>query len=109
MRRSACLTVALAVLLSLTVASAGTAGATPDQGGVFVPVARGEDPDTDESADDTAAAKKKKAKEETCPQEKWVIALPVEGLACVLLLPKPPPEGEGEDEDGGAGGFGGLF
>lgn len=108
MRRSACLTVALAVLLSLTVASAGIAGATPDKGGVYVPTARGEDPDTDESADDSAAAKKKKAKEETCPQDKWVVAVPVEGLACVLLLPKPPPEGEGED-GGGAGGLGGLF
>jgi hypothetical protein len=36
----------------------------------------------------------------------WVVALPVEGLACVLLLPKPPPE---DGEEAGSGGLGGLF
>ena len=108
MRRSACLTVALAVVMSLTVASAGIVGATPDQGGVFVPAARGGDPGTDESADDKASAKKKQ-KEENCPQEKWVIALPIEGLACVLLLPMPPPEGEGRDDGGQAGGGAGSL
>jgi hypothetical protein len=108
MRTSACLKVALAVLVSLTVVSAGAAGATTDPGGVYVPAARAEDPGADESADekaDRAKADKKSEKEELCPQEKWVIALPIEGLACVLLLPKPPAEGEGKDGDGeGAGG-----
>lgn len=109
MRRSACLTVALAVLVSLTVASAGAAGAIPDTGGVYVPAARAEDPGADESADekaDKAKADKKKEKEEICPQEKWVIALPIEGLACVLLLPKPLAEGEDEEEAEGGDGVG---
>ncbi|MDQ3944192.1 MAG: hypothetical protein M3357_03375 [Actinomycetota bacterium] len=107
MRRSACLTVALAVLVSLTVASAGAVGATPDQGGAYVPAARGEDPGPNDRADDRAdKADRKSQKEELCPQEKWVIALPIEGLACILLLPKPPAEGErgGGDGGGGAGG-----
>jgi hypothetical protein len=107
MRRSACLTVALAVLWSLTVASAGAVGATPDTGGAYVPAARGEDPGPNQPADEKAEkdkADKKSQKEETCPQEKWVIALPVEGLACVLLLPKPPAEGEGKPGGGGGGG-----
>ncbi|MGH9035401.1 MAG: hypothetical protein ACRD0O_06525 [Acidimicrobiia bacterium] len=106
MRRSACLSVALAVLLSLMVASAGAAGATTDPGGVYVPVARGEDPDAEDSADEKADKARKKADKEDCPQDMWVVALPVEGLACVLLLPKPPPE---DGEEGGSGGLGGLF
>jgi hypothetical protein len=52
-------------------------------------------------------ADRKNQKEEMCPTEKWVIALPIEGLACVLLLPKPPAEGEGDH--GGRGGFSSLF
>jgi hypothetical protein len=105
MRRSACLSVALAVLASLTVASAGPVGASPDKSGAYLPAARAEDPGPGESTDDKAADKadKKNQKEELCPQDKWVIALPIEGLACVLLLPKPPAEGEGKD-GGGAGG-----
>lgn len=111
MRRSACLTVALAVLWSLTVASAGAVGATPDKGGAYVPVARGEDPGPNDPAAEKAEkdkADKKNQKEENCPQEKWTIALPVEGLACVLLLPKPPSEGEGKG-GGASGGAGGLL
>ena len=105
MRRSACLSVALAVLMSLVVASAGTAGATPDPGGVSMPVARGEDPGTEDS-DKEKSDKAKKAQKEDCPQDLWVVAVPIEGLACVLLLPKPPPE---DGEEGGSGGLGGLF
>ncbi|HEY3240769.1 MAG TPA: hypothetical protein VGL92_14465, partial [Acidimicrobiia bacterium] len=104
-RRSACLLVALAVLLPLMVVSAGPAGATVDKGGAYVPAARAEDPGANESGKDKAD--KKNQKEELCPQDKWVIGLPIEGLACVLLLPKPPAEGEGKG--GGGGGFGGLF
>jgi hypothetical protein len=99
MRRSACLTVALAVLVSLTLASAGSAGAIPDKGGAYVPAARGEDPGSDESDEKADKARKQKAEEENCPQEKWVIALPIEGLACVLLLPKPLDEDEERDRD----------
>ncbi|MGH8976177.1 MAG: hypothetical protein ACRD0C_23555 [Acidimicrobiia bacterium] len=105
MRRSACLSVALAILLSLTVVSAGAAGAAPDQGGAYVPAARGEDPGNSGSPD---KADKKNQKEELCPQEKWVIALPIEGLACILLLPKPPGSDQGQ-QDGGGGGLGSLF
>ena len=108
MRRSACLTVALAVLVSLTVASAGAVGATPDKGGVYVPAARGEDPGPNDPADEKSdKADKKSQREELCPQEKWVIALPIEGLACILLLPKPPDEWE--KGDGDRGGVGGLL
>ena len=109
MRRSAGLLVALAVLVPLMVVSAGPAGATVDKGGAYVPAARGENPGPNESGDNKSGDKadKKTQKEENCPQDKWVIALPVEGLACVLLLPKPPAEGEGKG--GGGGGFGGLF
>jgi hypothetical protein len=101
--------VALVVLWSLTVASGSALGVTLEKGGAYVPTARAEDPGTSESADQNAekadkADKKKSQKEENCPQEKWVIALPIEGLACVLLLPKPPAEGEGQG--GGAGGGG---
>ncbi len=107
MRRSACLSVALAVLMSLMVTSAGAAGAIPDPGGAYVPTARGEDPDAADSADEKEKADKtKKAQKEDCPQDMWVVALPIEGLACVLLLPKPPPE---DGEESGSGGFGGLF
>ena len=112
MRRSACLTVALAVLVSLTLASAGSAGAIPDPGGTYVPAARGEDPgsdQSDENNDKADKAKKQKAEEENCPQEKWVIALPIEGLACVLLLPKPPGEGQGKDGGNDGEGAGGLL
>jgi hypothetical protein len=101
---------ALAVLVSLMVASAGVAGATPDKGGgAYVPAARGQDPGPDDSANDPAKDKadKKNQKEELCPQDKWVIAVPVEGLACVLLLPKPP--GADQGKEGGGGGLGGLF
>ncbi len=102
MRRSACLSVALAMLVSVTVASAGAAGAAvPHRDGVYVPTARGEDPGASESPN---KSDKKNQKEELCPQDKWVIAVPVEGLACVLLLPKPP----GADQGGGGGGGGGL-
>ena len=105
MRRSACLTVALAVLVSLTLA-AGAAGATVDPGGAYVPTARAEDPG--DSEDDGGKAERtrkgQKAEEpENCPQELWVIALPVEGLACVLLLPKPLEEEEEEEEEGKRG------
>jgi hypothetical protein len=109
MRRSASLLVALAVLMPLMVVSAGAAGATPDPGGAYVPAARAQDPGPDESANDPAKDKadKKNQKEELCPQDKWVIAVPVEGLACVLLLPKPP--GADQGKEGGGGGLGGLF
>jgi len=103
MRRSTCGSVALAVLVSLMVASAGIAGAAPARDGVYLPAARAEDPSPNEPADEKADKAEKSQKEELCPQEKWVIALPIEGLACVLLLPKPPAEDEGED-GGGAGG-----
>jgi hypothetical protein len=117
MRRSACLTVALAVLASLTVASGSAIGATPDKGGAYVPTARAEDPGTSQPSDENAnksdkadKAEKKGPEPENCPQELWVIALPVEGLACVLLLPKPPPEGSGKGGGGGAAGaVGGLM
>jgi hypothetical protein len=108
MRRSACLTVALAALVSLLVASVGVAGASPgdDRGGVYVPVARGENPNPDQDQGSKEKADKAK-KPEPCPTDLWVIALPVEGLACVLLLPKPPAD-EGKDGGGGGGG-GGLL
>jgi hypothetical protein len=105
MRRSACLLVALAVLVPLMVVSAGSAGATVDKGGAYVPAARAEDPGPNEPGDHKSD--KKNQKEEICPTEKWVIALPIEGLACVLLLPKPPAEGEGKGGDGG--GFSRFF
>jgi hypothetical protein len=112
MRRSARLTVALAVLVPLTVASGSAFGATPDKGRAFVPTARAEDPGTSEPADENAKksdkAEKKSPEPENCPQELWVIALPVEGLACVLLLPKPPADEAGKG-GGPAGAAGGLL
>ena len=104
MRRSACLSVTLAVLVSLTLATAGAAGAAPHRDGIYVPAARAEDPGASESP---SKNEKKNQKEELCPQEKWVIALPVEGLACILLLPKPP--GSEQGGGGGGGGLGSLF
>lgn len=99
MRRSSC--VALLALVSL-VATVGPASAFQDGGGTYVPAARGsQDPDNPDSSSSEA---KKKPKQEPCPQELWTIALPVEGLACVLLLPKSDPPGEGKDKEGGGGG-----
>jgi hypothetical protein len=103
MRRSACLTVALAVLVSLTVASAGSAGATLDKGGAYVPAARGDAPGDSQADERSEKANKKNQKQEpeNCPQDLWVIAIPIEGLACVLLLPKPLEDGGAEDGERG--------
>ena len=73
-RRIAVPTTALFVTLSLV------AGASP----AFA--ARGESPEDRERRE----AEAKAAEEEVnpCPDDLWTIALPIEGLACVLLLPK---------------------
>ena len=73
-RRIAAPTTALFVTLSLF---AGT-------GPAFA--ARGESPEDREQRE----AEAKAAEEEVnpCPEDLWTIALPIEGLACVLLLPK---------------------
>ena len=48
--------------------------------------ARGE---TSEEREQREAEKKAEEEQvEPCPEDLWTIALPVEGLACVLLLPK---------------------
>ena len=107
MRRSAYLAVALAAVASLLVASVGVAGASAGDIRPYVPTARAEDPDDDGGSSQARKTKK----EETCPQDKWVVALPVEGLACILLLPKPPAEGEDGGDGGGSplGELGGFF
>ena len=72
--RIAAPTTALFVTLSLF-AGAGPAFA-----------ARGE---TSEERERREAEKKAEEEQvEPCPEDLWTIALPVEGLACVLLLPK---------------------
>ena len=65
---------ALFVTLSL-VAGAGPAFA-----------ARGETPEEREQRE--AENKADEEQVEPCPEDLWTVALPVEGLACVLLLPK---------------------
>ena len=72
--RIAAPTTALFVTLSLVV-GAGPALA-----------ARGESPEDREKRE----AEAKAAEEEVnpCPEDLWTVALPIEGLACVLLLPK---------------------
>ncbi|MGH8990337.1 MAG: hypothetical protein ACRDZ7_02280 [Acidimicrobiia bacterium] len=101
MRKGNCVWVALLALVSL-VATAGPVSASLVGGGTYVPTARGSgDPDDPGSSSSEA---KKKPKEEPCPQELWTVALPVEGLACILLLPKSDPPGEGKDKEGGGGG-----
>ena len=74
-RKIAAPTTALFVTLSLV------AGASP----AFA--ARGESPEDREQRE----AEAKAAEEEEvnpCPEDLWTVALPIEGLACVLLLPK---------------------
>src|SRR5207237_7234020 len=56
---------------------------TQDLGRTLVPNARGTDP-----GNGTADDQKKKEKQKPCPEELWTIPLQVEGLACILLLPK---------------------
>ena len=71
-RRIAAPTTALFVTLSLA------AGASP----AFA--ARGESPEERERREAEAAEEEVNP----CPEDLWTVALPVEGLACVLLLPK---------------------
>jgi len=49
--------------------------------------ARGTQPDADrEQAEAEAAAEEEEVN--PCPENLWTVALPIEGLACILLLPK---------------------
>ena len=50
--------------------------------------------------DNPAAQAKDKGK--PCPTDQWTVPLEVQGLACILLLPK-------KDGAGGGGGLGGLL
>ncbi len=97
MRRSSCVWVALLALVSL-VATVGPVSASPTGDGTYVPAARGsQDPN---NPDNSSSETKKKPQQEPCPQELWNIALPIEGLACILLLPKSePPDGKKGEEN----------
>src|SRR5918992_3518914 len=50
--------------------------------------ARGEDPDAEEERAEEERAKAEAEPPVPCPEEFWTVPLQIEGLACVLLLPK---------------------
>lgn len=106
MRKSSLTTVALAALVTMLVATVGAAGASPgiaaDHDGISIPVARGEDPDDNDDDGRRDRRRSQGPEQNPCPEELWNVALPIEGLACVLLLPKedaPGAQDEESDED----------
>ena len=107
-RRLTPLLVTIPVVAGLVVPSlAGVAGAaatgTDTVTGSYSPMARA--PKDDAAAED---AKNKKKEQSPCPQDMWTVPLEIEGLACVLLLPKDnSKEKKNEEDKAGKGGKGG--
>lgn len=108
MRKSRLVTVALAALVAMLVATVGAAGASPGvadvDDGISIPVARGEDPGDSDDDDGSRRGRRQseEPKQKPCPEELWNVAVPIEGLACLLLLPKedvPSAEDESSEED----------
>ncbi len=93
-RRLTPLLVAVPVLTGLLAGPVGAQSVPTDRS--YTPMARA--PEDGDSAD----AKDKKAKEqepEPCPQDMWTVPLEVEGLACVLLVPKDDPSKDDKKDD----------
>lgn len=96
-RRISPLLVTIPVLAGLLAPSLAMASTTTDP--TYAPMARA--PKDDAAAEDE---KDKKKQPEPCPQDMWSVPLEVEGLACVLLLPK---DSGGKKDEKGKGGKGG--
>jgi len=97
-RRVAILLAALLALATLPVLGGTTpAGAA----GTVSPTARG----ADDNGDPEPAASHEDAEQDECPTEMWTVPLEINGLLCILILPKAEEEGGEEATGGGLGGL----
>ncbi|MGH9000680.1 MAG: hypothetical protein ACRDY7_14975 [Acidimicrobiia bacterium] len=79
------------IIASSLFAGAGIAGA----GTLARGPGEGDSPEEEETDEAT--------QQEPCPQDLWTIPLEVEGLACILLIPKDEGAGSEDAPGGGAG------